>query len=118
MKKLLIDSGVLVALFDAADRYHNSVIKNNKLPLIITIASITETLHLLDFNRDAQIDFLDWIHKGALEVYNIENSDFNQIKDLTTQYHNLVFADSCLVFLAEKLNINTIVTIDKNFHQS
>jgi len=82
MKKLLIDSGVLIALFDAADRHHNSVIKfikNNKLPLIITIASITETLHLLDFNRDAQIDFLDWIRKGALEVYNIENSDFNQI---------------------------------------
>ncbi len=118
MKKVLIDSGVLIALFDAANRHHNNVIKfikNNKLPLITTIASITETLHLLDFNRDAQVDFLDWIHKGALEVHNIEHSDFNKIKELTKQYHNLVFADSCLVFLAKKLNINTIATIDENF---
>jgi len=59
MKKILIDSGPLIALFDKSDKYHESAIKflkNNKLSLITTIASITETLHLLDFNRNAQID--------------------------------------------------------------
>ncbi len=120
MKKILIDSGPLIALFDKSDKYHESAIKflkNNKLPLITTIASITETLHLLDFNRNAQIDFLEWINNGALEIHNIEISDFNRIKDLTEKYSDLPmdFADSCLVFLAEKLNINTIVTIDIDF---
>ena len=120
MKKILIDSGPLIALFDKSDKYHESAIKflkNNKLPLITTIASITETLHLLDFNRNAQIDFLEWINNGALEIHNIEISDFHRIKDLTEKYSDLPmdFADSCLVFLAEKLNINTIVTIDIDF---
>ena len=120
MKKILIDSGPLIALFDASDMYHSesvNFIKNNKLPLITTIASITETLHLLDFNRNAQIDFIEWVYRGAVEIQNIENNDFGRIKELTEKYHDLPmdFADSCLVYLAEKMNLNTIATIDRDF---
>jgi len=88
-------------------------IKTNKFPLVTTIASVTETLHLLDFNRNAQIDFIEWIHRGAVEIQNIENNDFGRLKELTEKYRDLPmdFADSCLVYLAEKLNLNTIATI-------
>ena len=120
MKKVLIDSGPLIALFESSDKYHSKAvafIKSNKYPLITTIASITETLQLLDFNRNAQIDFTDWIHKGAVEIYNIENCDFKRLKELTDKYRDLPmdFADSCLVYLAEKLSLNTIATIDRDF---
>ncbi len=120
MKKILIDSGPLIALFDASDKFHNKAvdfIKSNKYPLVTTIASITETLHLLNFNRNAQIDFLEWIHRGAVEIENIENDDFGRLKDLTEKYRDLPmdFADSCLVYLAEKLSINTIATVDRDF---
>ncbi|MFV9691120.1 MAG: type II toxin-antitoxin system VapC family toxin [Desulfobacteria bacterium] len=118
--KILIDSGPLIALFDASDKYHHEAIdfiKNNKFPLVTTIASITETLHLLDFNRNAQIDFLEWIHRGAVEINNIEKHDFKRLKKLTEKYRDLPmdFADSCLVYLAEKLDLNTIATIDRDF---
>ena len=120
MKKILIDSGPLIALFDASDKYHSdsvNFIKKNKFSLVTTIASVTETLHLLDFNRNAQIDFMEWVYKGAVEIQNIENSDFGRLKELTEKYHDLPmdFADSCLVYLAEKLNLNTIATIDRDF---
>lgn len=120
MKKILIDSGPLIALFDASDKYHNKAvnfIKSNKYPLVTTIASITETLHLLNFNRNAQIDFIEWVHQGAVEIQNIENDDFGRIKDLTEKYRDLPmdFADSCLVYLEEKLSLNTIATIDRDF---
>ncbi len=120
MKKILIDSGPLIALFDASDKYHNKVVnfvKCNKYPLVTTIASITETLHLLNFNRNAQVDFIEWVHQGAVEIQNIENDDFGRIKDLTEKYRDLPmdFADSCLVYLAEKLSLNTIATIDRDF---
>ena len=120
MKKILIDSGPLIALFDSSDKYHHEAvnfIKTNKFPLITTLASITETLHLLDFNRNAQIDFLEWVHRGAVEIYNIENSDFERLRAITEKYRDLPmdFADSCLVYLAEKLNLNTIATIDRDF---
>ena len=120
MKKILIDSGPLIALFDSSDKYHQEAvdfIKTNKYPLATTLASITETLHLLDFNRNAQIDFLEWVHRGAVEIHNIENSDFKRLRELTGKYRDLPmdFADSCLVYLAEKLNLNTIATIDRDF---
>jgi predicted nucleic acid-binding protein len=120
MKKILIDSGPLIALFDSSDKYHQEAvdfIKTNKYPLATTLASITETLHLLDFNRNAQIDFLEWVHRGAVEIHNIENCDFKRLRELTEKYRDLPmdFADSCLVYLAEKLNLNTIATIDRDF---
>ena len=120
MKKILIDSGPLIALFDASDKYHDDAlnfVRKNKFPLVTTLASITETLHMLDFNRNAQIDFLEWVQKGAVEVHNIENNDFGRLKELTEKYRDLPmdFADSCLVYLAEKLSINTIATIDRDF---
>jgi predicted nucleic acid-binding protein len=120
MKKILIDSGPLIALFDASDKYHHEAvnfIKTNKYPLVTTLASITEALHLLDFNRNAQIDFLGWVHRGAVEIHNIENNDFKRLKELTEKYRDLPmdFADSCLVYIAEKLKLNTIATIDRDF---
>lgn len=120
MKQILIDSGPLIALFDASDKYHHEAvnfIKTNKYPLVTSLASITETLYLLDFNRNAQIDFLEWVHRGAVEIHNIERDDFERIRELTIKYRDLPmdFADSCLVYLAEKLNLNTIATIDRDF---
>ena len=120
MQKILIDSGPLIALFDAADEYHKKVltfIKENSLPLVTTLASITEALHLLDFNRNAQIDFLDWISKGPIEIHNIEVPSFSRLRDLTIKYKDLPmdFADACLVYLAEELNITKIATIDRDF---
>ena len=120
MKKILIDSGPLIALFDASDNYHHEAInfiQSNQYPLLTTLASITETLHMLDFNRNAQIDFLEWVYRGAVEVHQIENNDFDRLKELTENYRDLLldFADSCLVYLAEKLNLNTIATIDRDF---
>jgi hypothetical protein len=54
---------------------------------------------------------------GLWKYTTIEISDFYRIKQLTEKYLDLPmdFADSCLVFLAEKLNISRIVTIDKYF---
>lgn len=120
MNKILIDSGPLIALFDASDKYHQKTVdfvKSNQYPLVTTIASITETLHLLDFNRNAQLDFIEWVSRGGVEIFNIESSDFKRVKELTEKYRDLPmdFADSCLVLIAEKLGINTIATIDRDF---
>ena len=120
MKKILIDSGPLIALFDSSDSYHHAsiaFIKSNQYELITTIASITETLHLLDFNRNAQIDFLSWLHAGAVSIEAISSGDLLKIKELTIKYADLPmdFADACLVFLADKLKINEIATVDRDF---
>jgi len=120
MRKILIDSGPLIALFDASDKYHSAAIdflKANRYPLVTTIASITETSHLLDFNRNAQLDFLEWIYRGGVEVYPIEVGALKRIRILMQKYRDMPmdFADSCLVYLAEELRLNTIATVDRDF---
>jgi predicted nucleic acid-binding protein len=75
-------------------------------------------LYLLVFNRNAQIDFLEWISRGGVEIYNIQKKkDFHRQKELTEKYCDLPmdFAASCLVYLGEQLNIDTIATIDHDF---
>ena len=120
MRKILIDSGPLIALFDRNDKYHHAsleFIKNNRSELITTLASVTEVLHLLDFNRNAQVDFLSWMDSGAVTVEPITTDDFRRIKELITKYSDLPmdFADACLVFLGENLKVNEIATIDRDF---
>lgn len=120
MNKILIDSGPLIALFNRRDSYHAAsveFIKNNRNELVTTIASLTETLHLLNFNRNAQIDFLGWVNAGAVTIEPITASDLQRIRELIIKYADLPmdFADACLVFLGETLNIDTIATIDRDF---
>ena len=120
MKKILIDSGPLIALFDRKDKYHIAsveFVKTNHSELITTLASVTETLHLLDFNRNAQVDFLGWVIAGAVTIEPIALDDLQEIKDLIIKYSDLPmdFADACLVFLGDKLNIDQIATVERDF---
>ena len=120
MTRILIDSGLLIALFDGSDNHHQpakNFIKNNTAELVTSLASITETLYLLDFNRHAQLDFLDWVQKGAVTIAPIENSDLSRIRTLIEKYQDLPmdFADACLVYLGETLDIDQIATIDRDF---
>jgi predicted nucleic acid-binding protein len=83
MRKILIDSGPLIALFDGNDRYHRAsvaFIQSNTHELVTSLASITETMHLLDFSRYAQSDFLDWISAGAVTLEPVSSRDLEQIK--------------------------------------
>ena len=113
MKRILIDSRPLIALFDSSDRYHLAsveFIKENSHPLLTTLASITETLHLPDFNRNAQIDFLAWINAGAVAIEPITTIDLYKIRQLTIKHADLPmdFADACLVFLAGWLYASSV----------
>jgi predicted nucleic acid-binding protein len=120
MEKILIDSGPMIALFDQSDRYHGAsveFIRNCNAELVTTLASLTETLHLLDFNRQVQMDFLTWVNAGALTIESVDIHGLSRVQALMQKYLDLPmdFADACLVYLAEKLNIQTIATIDRDF---
>lgn len=121
MKKTLIDAGPLIALFDKDDKYHNKAfdfIGNHTDILVTTWPVITETLHMLDFNVNVQVDFLKWLEKGGLVIYTIEENDIARITDLTFKYSNIPMdlADATLITASENLNIKEIITIDSDFY--
>lgn len=120
LKRIVIDSGPLIALFDKDDNYHKKAvnfIKKFKCELITNYAVITEVTHLLDFSVRVQCDFIRWVIDGGLTISDIVNEDLSRILELTLKYSDLPmdFADASLVVLCERLKIKEIASVDKDF---
>lgn len=116
----LIDSGPLIALFDKNDKYHHQILnfmKSYDGKLVTTWAVMTEVSHMLDFNLKTQLAFLEWIERGAVDIYEIKQSDLSTIIPMINKYTNVPMdlADSSLMFVAQKENISNIISIDSDF---
>ena len=119
MKNIIVDAGPLIALFDKDDKYHNSVLKFLKTfdgQLITSWPVITEVTHLLSFNVNVQIDFLEWLKREAVTIVNLENIHLERIIQLSKKYSDVPMdlADSSLIVIAELKNITDIITIDSD----
>jgi uncharacterized protein len=121
MENILIDAGPIIALFNKRDSYHTKALnflKNNKNPLWTTWPVITEACHLLDFNPRAQINLLEWIKRGGIEIFPLANPHLNRIITLSETYSDVPMdlADASLMVVAEEKEINSIATIDSGFY--
>jgi predicted nucleic acid-binding protein len=121
VKNILVDAGPLIALFDKDDKYHNPVIKflkQFKGNLVTTWPVITEVTHLLSFNINVQIDFLEWLKREAITLINLENNHLDRIIELSKKYSDVPMdlADSSLIVIAELTNIHDIITIDSDYY--
>jgi predicted nucleic acid-binding protein len=120
VKKLLVDAGPLIALFDRNDQHHKRVIRQLKRfdeILATTWPVITEVSHMLDFSVQTQLDFLEWIQIGGLEIIPLNHKNIPRIQSLMKNYHNVPMdlADASLVIISEHLNTNRILSIDSEF---
>lgn len=119
MQKLLVDSGPLVALFDASDRWHGTVVaflKEFRGELVTSAANVTEAAWITaSAAHPMLINLLTWLGRGAVAVYNVEPGDIVRIAALATRYRTLRpdFADLALLALAERLRTERILTLDK-----
>jgi len=121
VKNILVDAGPLIALFDKDDKYHKSVIKFLKQfngQLVTTWPIITEVTHLLSFNVNVQIDFLEWLKREAIMIINLENIHLERIIQLSKKYSDVPMdlADSSLIVIAELTGITDIITIDSDYY--
>jgi len=119
-RKLLVDSGPLIALFDGSDKYHTQVksyIQTYQGVLMTTWAVLTEVSHMLDFNLNVQLDFLKWVELGGLEVYEIPQHNIGDIHEMMTKYTNVPMdlADATLMYVAHNEHMKEILSIDSDF---
>lgn len=119
-KRVVIDSGPLIALFDKDDNYHKKAlefIKEFKGELVSNYAVITEVSHLLDFSVNVQIEFLQWVFDGGISIADILIEDLLRIIELTKKYSDLPmdFTDASLVVICERMKIQEIASIDRDF---
>jgi predicted nucleic acid-binding protein len=120
LNTILIDAGPLIALFDRNDKYHKKIkefISKGRYKFISTTAVFTEVSHMLDFNVNVQIDFLEWVINNGIILCEIQQNDIPRIIELTRKYADrpMDFADATLVIAAEKTGIRKIISIDADF---
>lgn len=120
MKSTLIDAGPIIALFDNSDQYHERVLtfmESFEGRLISTWPVLTEVCYMLDFNQETQLDFLDWVIMGGIDVQNLEQWQLSSIRETMNTYSDLPadLADATLLETAETRSLTSIVTLDKDF---
>jgi predicted nucleic acid-binding protein len=119
-KRIVVDSGPIIALFDAGDAYHERAlefVRQSRARLISTMPVITEAMYVLDQSLMAQMSLLAWIKSGGLILNELEAGDFERVIDLMEQYADLPmdFADAVVVALCERLEVNHVATVDSDF---
>lgn len=120
MKRSLIDAGPVIALFDRNDAFHLQVVnylKTYEGRLITTWSVLTEVSYMLDFNNRVRLDFLSWVFEGGMQVVNLDQDQLGRIREIMETYSDLPadFADATLLTVAESMNIENILTIDRDF---
>lgn len=117
---ILVDTGLLVAFYDSADRHHAQVVEffaSCTSRLITTVGCVTEVLWLLASDWRVQNEFLTHLANNIYECESLLMQDFARIAELNAQYADLPgdFSDLSLVAISERLNIAAIATLDKDF---
>ena len=119
MRNIIVDSGPLIALFDASDRWHKvavDFIRDQQGRLVTNLPVLTEVVYMLDFSFAAQRDFLAWA-EGALAIDQRTVDDLPRIRAVVEKYQDLPadFADASLVALCERLNSFDVASVDRDF---
>lgn len=115
-----IDTGPVAALFDRGDKHHFAAVQFfAKLTDrgFVTGGVIAEIMYLLDFRLEAQLDFLQWIGRGAVDVVAERDGDWNRVGELMAKYADLPmdYADAALCAACERLGTRRIATLDSDF---
>lgn len=121
MTSALIDAGPIIALFDKDDQYHKKVMEfmeGFEGRLISTWPVLTEVSYMLDFNKQTQLDFIDWVGEGGIELYNLEQWQLIKVREIVETYSDLPadFADASLIAAAEAKNLDEIISLDSDFN--
>lgn len=115
-----IDTGLIVALFDRRDKHHLLAVQfvaGLKHRGFVTGGVIAEVMWLLDFRLDAQLDFLTWIRRDAVDVVMEQSEDWNRIGELMAKYSDLPmdYADAAVCAACERQDTRLIATLDSDF---
>ena len=117
MNLALIDTGPMVALFDAGDIAHShyTELLAQNWRLTTTWPCLVEVCHFLGANTVQR--FLRWVSEGGVVVYPVDISNLPDLAELMACYTHpprteMDLADASLVWLAQDTNTLNVMTMD------
>lgn len=115
-RRLIVDTGPLVAWLDTDDKHHQPVaafLAAFEGELISTWPVLTEVCHLLP--EHMVTGFLRWLGAGGLSVVEVPVSAAAGLADRMDKYADLPMdlADASLIWVAEALGVLEVLTLDR-----
>jgi hypothetical protein len=115
---LLVDTGVLYALADADDAWHERskayFLKSRHL-LLAPVTVLPEVAYLLRLRLGARAEavFARSLADGELAVQDVTADDFKRCVSLLNTYPDIGLVDASVVAIAERLRVTVIATTDR-----
>lgn len=118
MKRVLADTGPLVAIMSHSDQHHETCLEalhDLPGPLFSCWPVITEAAWLLRRHPGIVRQLLDSISAGFLELLPVQSAEAAEIGKVIEKYKNIrpQLADAALVYLAERDGFEVIFTLDR-----
>lgn len=126
-RKVVADSGPLLALFNRTDQWHTPVLKwlqtNPQAVLVTTWPVLTEVCALLArrVGNPAALDFLRWGQRGGFTLdapdENVLDEALANVLQISERFRDLPFdlADASVAEAAARLGLNHVLTVDSDF---
>jgi len=121
LKRVILDTGVLVAVLDRSDNYHNWAIQQwEKVakPLLTCEAVITESCFILQDVYGSEDAIMSLIERGTIKIDFSLNDEVKVIRELRQRYQSvpMSFGDGCLVRMTELIESSSVLTLDSDFY--
>jgi predicted nucleic acid-binding protein len=118
MKRVLVDTGPLVAIIAREDYRHKTCVEalaHLPGPLFSCWPVITEAAWLLRNYRAGFQKLLESVASGFVELLPLESTEATKIGKVMENYRSIQpqLADAALVYLAERDGIDTVFTLDR-----
>lgn len=117
---VVVDTGPIVALLDADDRYHawaRAQFGRLRPPLLTCEAVLTESCFLIARGGGDASAVLQLVERGVVSIAQLFDAEAASIARLMHRYRNvpMSLADACLVRLIELTSQTTLFTLDSDF---
>ncbi len=118
MRRVLVDTGPLVAILSRADEHHErcvEALRDLPGPLFSCWPVITEAAWLLRAYPRAVQQLLKSLGSGFVELLSLTSLEADGVAGVLKKYEDMrpQLADACLVYLANRDGIDTVFTLDR-----
>ena len=118
--RVLLDTGVLVAVVNKRDQYHPWAVKqwgNIAKPCLTCEPVITESCFLLQEVYGGEDAVMGLVSQGHIEIAFSLREEIEVIRELMKRYQSvpMSLADACLVRMSELYPQSDLLTIDSDF---
>ena len=120
MKPVLLDTGVIVALLDRSEKFHqgcSEAVRSPEAPLVTCEAVIAESCYLLRNLPGAPEAVIENVVAGIFQVPFQLSREAVGVKQVLRKYRDraIDLADACLIRMADEFGTADILTLDNDF---